>query len=247
MKKNILFKATVLIAATVLCSSAAFAKPKVAAKAAPARPVTVDYMGKTDGGQIPQWVQDIAFGDNQAAKQNLGLKSNDYIVASVEERDSFEDLLLKGKILCFVECARSLSCTYELENVSILGSTETNRATSSTTEDKVTKEASYITPFGKMNSSYVGIRYKDGVTPTYSKLTETNVSKMSVTPDGKLNCPAEYQNLFKWFRDEDNVKLNQFWVKMQKPDVSISYNCYTVMSMSREDWETLLQWALSTL
>lgn len=86
-----------------------------------------------------------------------------------------------------------------------------------------------LTPFGTMQIYVNGTR-------------KENIIQMNVMPDGKLICPLEFEFFFKWFRNDKNIQVNQFWTKYL--DKSIQYNCVTVMSMSEKDYENILQQAM---
>ena len=223
-------------------------------------PVILDYMGKSNGEKIlPEWVADVLSDPSskfKTARKSLRLKDTDHIWILEENKDSFDNLLLKGKILVYANFIETvmlkisgerLTGDYEnvLEKNLGLSSLGCWKVVSESYSDKImqteTEVANYITPFGMMQSC---LQY-DSATDCTSRIE--NVLEMFETQNGHLVCPLEYEEFFKWFRNEENVKINQFWNKVQMPDKSIKYNCLTLMAMSKKDYDTILQWSWEQL
>lgn len=265
MKKDLLFRFSIFVALIATISSSLCAKPKMQPAPKPANPVMVDFMGAKDGDEIPAWAKAFVEGDDVALRQSLSLKSTDKIYEDMTTRDSFDDLLLKGKILTYVDFMERMRHQVnqgEIQTVeaqdkreqpeflasSFYGITKYIESEVIYGKKKIKEDNFYITPFGNMEYHFDG--YTDSDT-SVSNINE-NVTKMVVTPDGKLfikdaygeNITAQYENLFKWFRNEGNVKFNQFWVKMKMPDGKMEYTCYTVMSMSKENFDMISNWFL---
>ena len=262
-------RAIIFIAILALCSIPVFAESKEKSKVARSLEI-IDYMGRDTGGKSPDWVTDILSSPFKGAKQysdttkkTLGLKDTDKLFVLTFAQDSFDDLLLKGKILLYVQIAETIlqeienqttrddftamneswsqlqRCSYffgcqTIMEVNVLGTSS---------DEIITKniDSYYMTPFGAMRRSL----HYDSKTD-YTSKRET-VQEMVVTQDGKLVCPLENEKFFKWFRNEENIKINQFWTKVQMPDENISYNCITVMSMSEDYYEKILQWCMKSL
>ena len=222
-------------------------------------PVTLDYMGKSNGEKIPpEWVADVLSDPSskfKTARKSLGLKDTDHIWILEENKDSFDNLLLKGKILVYANFVDSIIQTAinqipkdDFEQIQYteqyrfsLGCQSYSEATFTNEKETFTEVAYYITPFGMMQSF---LQY-ESATDCTSRIE--NVLEMFETPNGHLVCPLEYEEFFKWFRNEENVKINQFWNKVQMPDKSIKYNCLTLMAMSKKDYDTILQWSWEQL
>lgn len=241
MKKKLLLT-VVLIFVITLTSVSVFAKQKEDVFF----PKIVDHMNVNKGEQIPEWVTDIIEFNYDSAKKRLGLKDTDMIFIVCKERDSLEDVLLEGKILSYVEFIRSIRCTIFQDpdnypeitiykNSSFFGCREILEMVYSYELIQTKHEYYYLTPFGIMQGSL----HRDEATSYFSK--KDNFIKIDIKPEGKLNCPSEYETFFKWFRNEENVQINQFWTKTQITDNSETYNCITVLSISKENYEKISQ------
>lgn len=210
--------------------------------------IVLDHMDVKNGETIPEWVTDIICKDYDSVKEKLGLKDTDKIFVHFESSNSFDDLLLKGKILSYIEFLRAVLSSIkeqydylgqgdyytERRDSAFFGCREIIEFVFSDGSLRLTGEVFYLTPFGTMQIS------ANGTGEEYTR--KENIIQMNVRPDGKLVCPLEYEKFFKWFRNDKNVQVNQFWTKSL--DKSIQYNCVTVMSMSEKDYENILQQAM---
>lgn len=215
----------------------------------------IDHMNLRNGAQIPEWVTDIIDFNYDSAKKKLGLKDTDMVFINYQSNDSLENLLLEGKILSFVEFIKSVNIKINMklnqahmdndsvkfsphyEESSFFGCRTITECVYS--DGQIQKiEYYYMTPFGIMQ----GALYLDESTSFFTK--KNNVIKIDIMSNGKLICPSEYEIFFKWFRNEENVQINQFWTKTQITDNSETYNCITVMSISKENYEKILKMLL---
>lgn len=250
MKKKLLLT-IVLMLVNTLFSVFVFAKQKENIYF----PVIIDHMNVRNGEQIPEWVTDIIDFNYDSAKKKLGIKDTDMIFINYQSNDSLENLLLEGKILSFVEFIKSVKIKINMkakqeymdnelvkfsplyEETSFFGCRTITECVYS--DGQIQKiEYYYMTPFGIMQ----GALYLDESNSFFTK--KNNVIKIDIMSNGKLICPSEFENFFKWFRNDENVQINQFWTKTQITDNSEKYNCITVMSMSKENYEKILKMLL---
>lgn len=251
MKKKLLLT-VVLMLVNTLSSVFVFAKQKENIYF----PVIIDHMNGKNGEQIPEWVTDIIDLNYDSAKKRLGLNDTDMIFINCQSNDSLENLLLEGKILSFVEFIKSVKIKINMkekqeymdnklvkfsplyEESSFFGCRTITEGIYSDGQIQGKIEYYYMTPFGIMQ----GVLDLDESTSFFTK--KNNVIKIDIMTDGKLICPSEYEIFFKWFRNEENVQINQFWTKTQITDNSETYNCITVMSISKENYEKILKMLL---
>ena len=221
--------------------SSAFTKPLKLKDIMP-KITLLDYMGKSEGKEIPSWVDGVIDGDQKSVIQKLGLNSSDVVILAAKQSDNFEDLLLKGRADAYIELVMK-SFIYADKNLNEKSTPKNGLgfylyAEESTESDYNRKLAfSYTTPYGIHNA--YGSKYS--FTEEFTKFTVTPYGDIT-GPDGKkLSDP--YQSLFKWFRNSDNVRFDEFWTK-EKSDISDTphYNCFTVMSMSKENYEMITKW-----
>ena len=234
-----------IAALTILCFTlltSGFAKPR---KPKDLRPkITIlDYLGKDEGKEIPSWVEGVLEGEPKSVIMELGLNSSDKVFVSTYQSKNFEDLLLKGRVEIYANfvrsCSRYVDITQHENSTQIkgLGSLFTEVPAEST-EDFYSRSfySSIASPYGifieqTSDTSYAEEFIKFAVTP-YGDITG---------PEGeKLSDP--YQSLFKWFRNSDNVRFDEFWIKFNREKDGIYYTCYTVMSMSEENYAMITKW-----
>ena len=235
-----------IAALTIICFTlltSAFAKPR---KPKDLRPkITIlDYLGKDEGKEIPSWVEGAVDSDAVFTKKELGLNSSDVVFISTYQSKNFEDLLLKGRVEIYANFVRSYSRYVDItqhENstqIKGLGAYLFTEASVESTEDFYSRSL-----YSSIASPY-GIFIKQGSETSYAE----EFIKFAVTPYGDITGPDgeklsdPYQSLFKWFRNSDNVRFDEFWIKFNREKDGISYICYTVMSMSKENYEMITKW-----
>ena len=232
-----------IAALTIICFTlltSAFAKPR---KPKDLRPkiTTLDYLGKAEGKEIPSWIDGVLEGEPKSVIMELGLNSSDKVFVSTYQSKNFEDLLLRGRAEAYEQLVRKASSFVDTnlnENQRLRMGLGYYLYTGEITEsDSIHKMAfSCTTPYG--------IHYAHGNEYSYTK----EFTKFAVTPYGDITGPEgeklsdPYQSLFKWFRNSDNVRFDEFWIKVNREKDGIYYTCYTVMSMSKENYEMITKW-----
>ena len=223
MKKPLLFCAVIFLLITASSSFPLFSKPKTKA------PEIIDYSGKKAGEAIPEWIEDFVLGNTDELKMDLGLESTDKVWCVMDKSDSVDDSLLKCKIKAYADVMNMIytdANSYYSSEEPDYSKKETSRTFSfcgidsrsettwvGDTQTMYMEDSYYVTPFGTMFGHY-----------EYGKAIEEQSSEMiipmSVHSDGKIVCPSQYEDLFEWFRNKQNVRIDQFWIKKKEADSS---------------------------
>ena len=214
----------------------------VVAETAP-RLKTIDWSGKQLGKKIPQW---IYVDDEKVVKQELGLPNSSKVFIGWGEQKKLEDGVILSKIECFEEIMKNAIMIEMAGNYSP-DQFESNRILNT---QKYYKLLSIRTPFLLIEETTTPEGYsidKISYTPFgYHQLSIENGQLASEFITAEVLIPTEldkdeWKNFCGWFCDSQNVRVEQFWVKMKDSVMGIYYRAVTALSIEETKWNQMTQ------